>query len=375
MSSLQYFVQQYFHFLNGMGLRILYISGQRGEELPLLSRLGKLEKLSFRCVKFHLRSILGLSLVATILTTFKFCIIFKPNLLLLEGPGLFGIIAILLQQIYKIPLAVRLKGDPWEEYSEIRHDIPIMEKVAKFLNYRAGIILLRRAEIILPISDHMANVVNRNLRESTPLYVVNIPFRKIDKHDESDICVVEGDFVLTVTNFNFWGKVEPLANAIKRISDILTENDLTWVILGDGFFLNRFKEQLENKINFDAVKLLGRKNTSSFYKKALAMFYISGMDGLPNVLLESFYYKLPVIIDVQCPAAEFVQQNYTGIVADFNDVEYLRRLIMSLKEHSLSRGISERAHEYVIKEFSVENVSKQLEKALSSVVVHKQQYY
>lgn len=246
-------------------------------------------------------------------------------------------------------------------------------KFAKYLNYRTGIILLRNAEAILPISNHIANVVNQNLKQRKPLYVVNIPFLKLDRPDKSEICDVEAKFILSVTNFNFWDKIEPLVDKINKLSNILIENDIVWVILGDGLFMDKFRMGLTEEKGFDAVRLPGWKNPYSFYKKVLAMFYISGTDGLPNVLLESFYYKLPVIIDAECPAAEFVQQNNNGIIVDFTDLQYVRTLIKSLKEDNHFRTISETAHEYVVEQFSVENVSKQLEKALYNIMLDTKQ--
>ncbi len=331
------------------------------------------KKLTFKEASFHLRSRGVYSTLKNIFHLFETVNEFKPDLILVETPGLITSIAILLKRIYKIPIVSRLKGDNWKAYLEIKQGMPLKEKIARYLNYRAGMILLRHAEAILPISNHIANVINKNLKQKKPLYIVNIPFRKLDRPDKSEICDVEAKFILTVTNFNFWDKIEPLIDKINKLSTILIENELTWVILGDGLFMDRFKGELKKKISSNVVKLLGLKNPYSYYRKALAMFYISGTDGLPNVLLESFYYKLPVIIDAQCPAAEFIQQNKNGIIADFNDLQYVKTLIRNLKEDDNLRTISETAHKYVVEQFSVENVSKQLEKALYNIMLDTKQ--
>lgn len=339
----------------------------------MLSHLERHNKLIFKEVNLRLRSRGVYSSLKNILYVFETAKKLKPDLILLEAPGLFTIIAILLQKIYKIPIVCRFKGDIWKVYSDMKYDMPLKEKVARYLNYRAGIILLRHSDAILPISNHIANVLNQNLKQRNPLYVVNIPYLKLDRPDKSEICNVEGEFILTVTNFNFWDKIEPLVDKINMLSNILIENEIVWVILGDGLFMDKFRMELTEEKAFDAVRLPGWKNPYSFYKKALAMFYISGMDGLPNVLLESFYYKLPVIIDAECPAAEFVQQNNNGIIVDFTDLKYVRNLIRSLNEDNHFRTISETAHEYVVKQFSVENVSKQLEKALYNIMLDTKQ--
>jgi glycosyltransferase involved in cell wall biosynthesis len=64
-----------------------------------------------------------------------------------------------------------------------------------------------------------------------------------------------------------------------------------------------------------------------------------------------------------------MKQNNNGIIADFNDLKYVKILIRNLKEDNNLRAISETAHEYVVEQFSVENVSKQLEKALYNIML------
>jgi glycosyltransferase involved in cell wall biosynthesis len=141
-----------------------------------------------------------------------------------------------------------------------------------------------------------------------------------------------------------------------------------WVLLGDGFFLKRFKIEVESEISSGVIKILGRKNPNSFYKKAKALFYISGMDGLPNVLLEALLFKLPIIMDKYCPAVEFFN-NGSVRITNFNDKFCLQDTIrLIIQDYSQFKKMSEKAYLDYRDRFSVRNVSRQLEGALSAVI-------
>jgi glycosyltransferase involved in cell wall biosynthesis len=298
-----------------------------------------------------------------ILIIFKTVKDFRPDILLLEGPNLFSAISVILKKLYGIPMAVMVRGDGWQQYAEIDHDVPVYEKLSKLLNFKAGQYVLKNSDAIFPLSNNLKKIVEKNLKVDKLIQVVNITYKELDKDNDKKPELPE-NFVLTVTNFNYWAKVEPLLHAIKLVSPVVKESGWTWIILGDGFFYDSFKQALNDEVDWGTVKLLGRQNPYPFYKSAKALFYISGMDALPNVLLESFLYKLPVVINRDCPAVEFVLNN-NGFVINFDDLQAVRDMIRHLKEdrEAVSK-VAEKAHNYVTKQFSVENVSGQLENAL-----------
>ena len=176
------------------------------------------------------------------------------------------------------------------------------------------------------------------------------------------------EFVVTVTNFNFWQKIVPLIAAIKSMAPHLHDRQLEWLILGDGLFFEKFKNHLQEEIHLDWVKPLGHQNPFPYYQKAKALFYFSGMDALPNVILEAFMMKLLVVMNKDCPASEFLQY-HNGFLIDTTDPHEIEALLFDIKQGgSKLHEITENAYTYLQQNFSIAAVSGQLEKALRSTI-------
>ena len=342
-------------------IKILYISSKRAKERDLLSHLRTIE---FKEIQIHLRSD-KIKFINKLISLFTYIKTFKPDMLLLEGPAMFSLIAVFIKKFFRIPYAVRIKGDFEREYAENEYDIPFYEKIIKYLNYKSGTVVLKHADAILPISNYVGTAIKEELNISKPIYTVHIPYHKVDKDFELNLNIPQ-KFILSVTNFNFWGKVKPLGDITTIIAPILKEYDFSWVILGDGYFFNKFI-QIYNK--HKNVKFLGRQNPYPFYKKAKALFYISGMDGLPNVLLEASLFKLPIVIDKNSPAAEFIKNGYNGLVVNCGNIEKVENVIRDLiSSHKLREKLGITAFNHVKKNFSVEKISSDFEKILYKIL-------
>ncbi len=309
----------------------------------------------------------------SILQVFEVVNKFKPDLILLEWPGFLSAVSLIIKRILKVPLIVRVKGDLWQTYAEIDHNLPLYEKLAKYLNYKAGNMILEHADAILPISDHIGDITRGKLRTSKPMFTVYIPFIEAPYKDLNDSVNPENiflhtheEFVLTVTNFNFWAKVEPLLHAIKKITPVIKELGVEWIILGDGFFFEKFKQSVRESIDSESIRFMGRQNPNWFYSKARALVYISGMDGLPNVLLEASYFKLPTVINKECDSVEFIVNGYNGIIADFDDRSQVRDILHKIvNDNEYRNAMSDNSYSYLQEHFSVRQVSSQLEKAIN----------
>ncbi len=312
--------------------------------------------------------------IKSILQVFEMVNKFKPDLILLEWPGFLSAVSLIIKRIRKVPLIVRVKGDLWQTYAEIDHNLPLYEKLAKYLNFKAGNLILKHSDAILPISNRIGKVTSKNLQMSKPMYTVYIPFIETPDKDtinlERSAAFINNtheEYVLTVTNFNFWAKVEPLQHAINNISPIIKDLGVKWLILGDGFFFERFKQSIKESIDSGSVRLMGWQNPNSFYKNAKALIYISGMDGLPNVLLEASHFRLPIVINKECDSVEFIVNGYNGIIADFDDCNTIREVLDRIVNDDEYRNtMSNNSYSYLQKHFSIKQVSSQLEKAINN---------
>lgn len=349
-------------------MKVLYICGKRNEETPLLRRLESIGMINYRQIKLHLRSMAGPLLFKNVYLIYRTVREFKPDLLLLECAGLAFVIALPIKYLCAIPMAVRAKGNIWLEYSEIKYDIPAFEKFVKFMNFHAGMLIMRRADAILPISEHIAGVVRQYLGAEKPQYVVHIPCAKTNTPVAGVPGVaVDGKFILTITNFNFWAKVDPLVSGINKTARLQKKYGYRWNILGDGVFLEKFKKEI-NADGLEVVRILGHKDPKPYYKNAAALFYISGLDGLPNVLIEASYCRVPIIMNSGCPAAEFIIDGYNGLIVDFDDSARVEAVLQRLSTDSRYRTeLCDNAYKYAEENFSVERVSASLDLALNGV--------
>ena len=312
-------------------LRILYISGKRAREIGVLRYLEQEGRIKFDWIRMHLRSMDGFSIARTVWEIASRVGSSKLDAIVLEGPGFSKLPGLVAGKVHHVPVLVRLKGDTWKEYKDIQRAMPVREKGAKFINYYSALIMLRWCDAVLPISGHIKEQVARNITREKACYVMHIPYRTLEKACEEDISISGKTFVLSVTNFNFWAKVDPLLRAVRRLSELLKKKGLSWIILGEGFFFEEFKREIQGEIDSGVVKMPGRVDPLEYYKEAKALFYISGTDGLPNVLLEAFLCELPVVIDEDCPAVQFELVGRRAIV-DFGNVGVMELILDAVKD-------------------------------------------
>ena len=345
-------------------MRVLYLSSKRAEERVLLEYSPSIE---FKEIQYRFKKDFFCGIIKKIISTLNIIEQFKPDCILLESSGIFSLIAVYIKIWKKVPIAVRMKGDYYREYNEIKMDIPIYYKIKKILIYNAGKLTLKKADLILPISEKIKLSMNSNFKTEAKYNVVNIPLNnieRINKRAETSEC----PYIISITNFNFWGKVIPLIEAVENMGDLLSEHDMTWYILGDGYFFQRFKNRLDNCNNKGNIKLEGHRDPSPYLMGGMANFYISGMDGLPNVLIESYNYGIPVVMNHDCPAVEFIKGGKTGKIIDFSDAHIVEETIKSLiNDYSEWEKIGSSGREFAQREFSIEKVSTDLYNALKSI--------
>lgn len=339
-------------------MRVLYISGRRREESPLLEAADGIE---YAEVSIHLRSEKGLSFLKKVRDVRSMLRGFRPDVVLVEGMGLGSLPAVFFAARRGIPVAARMKGDPWREHAEAGIGIALKERVANWINFRCASFILDRAKMALPISDRVEERIIASLTRPPATRVVHIPYR-----GPADDGRRTGGrpYVLSVTNFNFRGKVMPMVDAMPAFYPALLRRGLDWLIIGDGFHLEECRAKAEGFK--DRIRLIGRQDAAGYYKgPAQCLLHISGMDGLPNVLLEAWANRVPVVMNADCPAAEFIEDGKDGLLADAGDPVGIGRVIEGLAHDEARRGaLAEEGYTHVKDAFSIDKVSADLKGAL-----------
>ncbi|MCP3961666.1 MAG: glycosyltransferase family 4 protein [bacterium] len=332
-------------------LRVLYARGKRAKWWPLLEASEYLTADAVRLYDPDRRPSIAPGRLVRAMRRFR------PDLILAEYSGIRHLPLLPVCSLYRLPLVVAVKGDPWLEAAERGAN-----RLARRLNLWSSSLLLRHADLLLPLTEALERSVKRHLGDR-PCRVVPIPYQEPAIPEPPGI---DSPYLLTVTNFRFRAKVEPLMRTASVLAPLLEELDLEWLILGDGTHLPACRERLRRFSH--RIRFLGFSDAASYYRDARLFLYPSGLDGLPNVVLEAALHRLPILVDRVSPAAELITDGETGQILDPDDpagtVETVREL---LADNERRARLGAAAASWVRRRFAPSRVAAELEAALAAV--------
>jgi glycosyltransferase involved in cell wall biosynthesis len=344
-------------------LRVLYLSHKRGEERELLRRAPGVR---FEEVSLVLRRDLGRRFLASLGRIRSLLADFRPAVVLVETPGLWLLPVVHLVRRRGVPLAVRYKGDLWAEFAEFRAPLAPGVRLAKLGNFAGGRASLRAADLVLPLTGTLARTLARRLRPGTRVEVVPLAAAAPDPAPPPAPAGLPRPFVLSVTNFHFWAKVAPMLEAIPAVEAVLEKLDLDWIVLGDGAFFERAAALVARFRG--RVRLAGRQDARGYYAaRPRALLHLSGLDALPNVLLEAWTRDLPVVMNRDCPAAELTLEAGSALLVDRQDprgFDAFARLVAAEDERL---ALGRRGGAWARERFAADRVAGELAVALRSV--------
>jgi len=145
---------------------------------------------------------------------------------------------------------------------------------------------------------------------------------------------------------------------IKAFSKLLEEySNIRLIIIGDGV-RKKYLEKLANEIAPGKVNFLGNKVNPYKYLYYSDIFVLSSIyEGFPNVILESFCCKTPVI-SFDCPTgpSEIIENFKTGLLVDSYSISQLsNRIELLIKNRKLRKFLANNAFSAVEK-YSMDNI-------------------
>ena len=140
----------------------------------------------------------------------------------------------------------------------------------------------------------------------------------------------------------------------KGLLSIFTEflqlsNDAELHLVGDGPLKNEIQSLVEkmglnNKVHFYGF----RKDAMAFMRNADLFVLPSIIEGLPGVILEAFYCKLPVVAYHVGGIGEVVMNDKTGrLIEAGNEQDFVKNMMESLEKNPNNEKIKEKAFELV----------------------------
>lgn len=240
----------------------------------------------------------------------------NPNALIIsDTPSWCGLIVMAMAAVFRRKYVVVLRGFVFRERPSA---------FFKYLN-RA---ILNKARGVIMISRHLKDSMEKELTGSNRIEVVPCPFLNLPDYPSGP----KENVILTVTQFHFFQKIEPLFNVLNTMDRLLDRYPgLKWVVCGAGSHQDAFKQRLAGCRNRERMRVEGYvHDLAPFYRRARIFLYFTGLDTFGLVINEAFLFGLPVVANKYPSTSELVEDSRDGIVVDTNLKEWPDRLYQSL---------------------------------------------
>jgi glycosyltransferase involved in cell wall biosynthesis len=192
------------------------------------------------------------------------------------------------------PVVYRLRGNLWEERAG---------HLVKPRSWVKDRMFSRLCDGALTPDSRLDALLRRRTNVSETA-VVGLP---IDRHDWPTVAHNNHEIrALTLTNFDYEKKIEPLYSFTTTADAWLAENGGRWVVCGDGDHADAFADHAGG---LDHVEYRGYQPAREVLAESNVMIHPSNMDiQTPNAVLEGVASNLPVILSDSKP---FDGQNVT----------------------------------------------------------------
>lgn len=152
------------------------------------------------------------------------------------------------------------------------------------------------------------------------------------------------------------------------------ENEIKFVIGGDGNMFNKIKEFIDkNKLN-DKVKILGwvpHDELSNYMNDFKLVVLPSYTEGLPNIMLEAMACGTPVLATPVGAIPDVIKDGETGFIMENNSPECIAKNVIRALEHPDLERIVESAKVLVEREYTYEAAVKGYREILDNLGVEK----
>lgn len=233
--------------------------------------------------------------------------------------------------------------------------------------------LYAKIKNLVSLSDMCDASMNKFMEEAkinkktiyNPIYIEE---SRIDKACVEELKNKYGDFALMVARMD---EDKDQKTAIDAIKILKTEYGLEkkLVLVGDGCNRKKYEEYVKANNLTEQIIFTGSKmDVWNYYSAASVYVHSSPLEGLPTVLLEAMYYKLPIAATDSIPGVrEILRDGEGGLISNIFDARGLADNIYTLYtdkakcDNLVSRG-TER-----FKDFLPEKIYEQMQEYLKNI--------
>lgn len=269
----------------------------------------------------------------------------KPaDLIFAQGPIPSGFPSILVKIFTGKKVVIKVVGDfSWERSRNVygslatiddfqKQKYPIKLKILRWMQK----IILNLANTVITPSHYLKKIVIGWGVRADKVRVVYNAIEQIDNpltKDEAKKAIgCQGkDIIISVGRLVSWKGFETLIELFPKILEI--NNNFKLLIIGDGPERNKLEKQIGDLRLRDGVILCGqiKHEEMLIYMKAAYLFILNtAYEGLSHLLVESLMMKLPIITTNIGGNPEVIQNNYNGILVEYNNKDQLISAIRKL---------------------------------------------
>ena len=156
-----------------------------------------------------------------------------------------------------------------------------------------------------------------------------------------------------------------LPQVIKQITE---EYSALFVIIGGGKYLSGIKSLFSGQKGVVFLGRLTRDEVLKLIPHFDIFFYPSGLDILPNAILEASVSGLPVISTSVGGMPEIIVDKKTGFLLENIKKDSYKYLKLLIEDEDLRYKISIRGRDYVTKKFNWNVINKEFVKIIKSEI-------
>lgn len=283
-----------------------------------------------------------LTVPLTLLTVLRYVLNRDPDVLVSFGNlSVNGLACAVVSTVTSATSVVRITSDLYEIW---RYQATWFGKLSMFVrNNVLGHLAIRLADHVITLGPRMrAKLTDRGV-PADKIHIVSQPpqVETTNRDIEIDVRTEYGipddaDIVLFVGYFKQSKGPKRLVRTIKYVLE--RDDDVHFLVVGSG---GSYEDYVRSALaEYDAVHMAGwvdHANLYDYYQQADILLQTSNTDGLPNVVLESLYYGVPVVATDS--GGEIIE--YVTNIGD--DYEKLGQLIVDRNERVVFDGLPEMA--------------------------------
>ena len=275
----------------------------------------------------------------------------SANAIYAQGPLSAGLPAMWVSRILRKKFIVKIVGDyAWEQavnqfgINDLIDDFQkksYSSRIEKIRKIQEKVV--KSAERIIVPSEYLKKIVKKwgiNENKIKVIYNAGPDIKEIEKIEPDENLLSMGDTIISAGRPEPWKGFDTL-NEI--MPDLLKENPNFKLIIATKMPHSELMEQ---------------------FKASMIFVLNSGYEGLSHIILEAMACDLPVITTNVCGNPEVVENEYNGLLVDYNNKEQLKSAILKLwRDKNLRNKFIENGKK-TLEKFSLEKMINKTIEAL-----------